>query len=281
VIADVALEECMKAVYKRTDDVHIFAVPRLFTPRWTQAFHKLCDFHFSMPVGSTHWPSSMHEPLWIGISLPLVNKRPWTLRGTPLLVELARDLWEVLSSGEGDGRDILRKLLQVPRRVQSVLKRVPSGMLHLPGQGQFLMAKHTDVLGNVWFKQDQQEHRMKHGTRGAHVSLPFQCESCWIMNLEGRLPIKGLDDTYVMLVRRINLDIMNGRAKATLESHAASVLCTVRNCQRYGNTPSIPVKGPMPLTDSIGMGLAVEMIDLSLDAKGRINLEGYIHYNII
>ena len=33
VIADVALEECMKAVHKRTDAVHIFAVPRLFTPR--------------------------------------------------------------------------------------------------------------------------------------------------------------------------------------------------------------------------------------------------------
>jgi hypothetical protein len=35
----------------------------------------------------------------------------------------------------------------------------------------------------------------------------------------------------------------------------------------------------MPLKDTIGMGLAVEMIDLSLVAKGRINLEGYIQYD--
>ena len=133
VIADVALEECMKAVHKRTDAVHIFVVPRLFTPRWTRAFHKLCDFHFSMPISFTHWPASMHEPLWIGNSLPLVNKSPWTLKGTPLLVELARDLRELLSSGDGDGRDILRKLLRVPRRGQSVSKGVVRGMLHLPG----------------------------------------------------------------------------------------------------------------------------------------------------
>ena len=135
VIADVALEECMKAVHKRTDAVHIFAIPRLFTPRWTRAFHKLCDFQFSVPVGSTHWPASMHEPLWIGISLPIVNKSPWTLRRTPLLVELARDLREVFASGEGDGRDILRKLLRVPGRIQSVSQRVARGVLHLPRTG--------------------------------------------------------------------------------------------------------------------------------------------------
>ena len=97
------------------------------------------------------------------------------------------------------------------------------------------------------------------------------------MNLEGRLPIKGLDDTYAMLVHRVNLDNMNDRVKATLESYAASVKRSVRNCQRYEKTPSIPVRGSMPLKDTIRMGLADEMIDLSLVAKG--NLEGYIQYD--
>ena len=134
VIADVALEECMKAVHKRTDAYHIFAIPRLFTPKWQRAFHKVCDFNFSLPVGSSHWPSSMHEPLWIGISLPLINKSPWTLRRTPLLVELERDLREMLASCKGDGRDILRQLLRVPKRVQAVQKHVARGVLHLPGK---------------------------------------------------------------------------------------------------------------------------------------------------
>ena len=106
VIADVALEECMKAIHKRTDAYHIFVIPRLFTPKWRRAFLKVCDFHFSLPVGSTHWPLSMHEPLWIRISLPLINKSPWTLQRTPVLVELERDLPEMLTSGKGDERDI-------------------------------------------------------------------------------------------------------------------------------------------------------------------------------
>jgi len=63
------------------------------------------------------------------------------------------------------------------------------------------MATQTDAAGNLWFKQDKQEHKMNHGTQGTHASIPFQCESCWIMNVEGRLPIKVLDDTYAMLVR--------------------------------------------------------------------------------
>ena len=32
VIADVALEECMKAIHKRTDAFHIFLIPRLYSP---------------------------------------------------------------------------------------------------------------------------------------------------------------------------------------------------------------------------------------------------------
>jgi len=32
VIADVALEECLKAIHKRTDAFHIFVIPRLFSP---------------------------------------------------------------------------------------------------------------------------------------------------------------------------------------------------------------------------------------------------------
>jgi hypothetical protein len=32
VLADVALEECLKAVHKRTNGVHIFLIPRLYSP---------------------------------------------------------------------------------------------------------------------------------------------------------------------------------------------------------------------------------------------------------
>jgi hypothetical protein len=34
IVANVALEECMKAIYKQTDAFHIFLIPRLFSPTW-------------------------------------------------------------------------------------------------------------------------------------------------------------------------------------------------------------------------------------------------------
>ena len=135
VVADVCLEECLKAVHKRRDAFHVFVLPRLFTPAWTRLFHKLCDFVAVIPVGSPHWPSAMHEPLWIGLSLPFIRHNPWALRGTPLLVELARELREVLSTGQGNGGSILHKLLRTSRRLTGLSKRVARGVLRLPREG--------------------------------------------------------------------------------------------------------------------------------------------------
>jgi hypothetical protein len=132
VIADVALEECLKAVHKRRDAYHVVVVPRLFGPRWIRLFYKFCDFIVKLPAGSSVWPSDMHEPLWIGISLPFIQHRPWSLRGTPLLVELDRNMRLMLGSGEGDGRDILRQLLRVPRRIAGLSLRSTRGLLRLP-----------------------------------------------------------------------------------------------------------------------------------------------------
>jgi hypothetical protein len=66
------------------------------------------------------------------------------------------------------------------------------------------------------------------GFKGAHASIPFQCERCWLFNLEGRLPADGLDDMYVTYIRQANLHAMGGRAKSTIEAHGAAVklVCT-------------------------------------------------------
>ena len=136
VIADVALEEAMKAIHKRTDAYHIFLIPRLYSPLWLRMLYKVSDVVLKIPAGSRHWPSNMHEPLLIGISLPLLTRNPWTLRGTPLLVGLERELHQVLRSGEEDGGDLLRKLLRTPRQLASVSERVARQLLRLPGTGQ-------------------------------------------------------------------------------------------------------------------------------------------------
>jgi hypothetical protein len=78
----------------------------------------------------------MHEPLFIGILFPLLNRSPWSLQKTPLLVELEQQLRQVLSTGPEDGGNILRKLLQTSRQLASVSESVAPKMLQMPGPGE-------------------------------------------------------------------------------------------------------------------------------------------------
>jgi hypothetical protein len=78
----------------------------------------------------------MHEPLFIGISFPLLHRNPWSLRRTPLLVELERQLRQVLRAGEEDGGHILRKLLRTSRPLASVPEDVARQMLRMSGAGE-------------------------------------------------------------------------------------------------------------------------------------------------
>jgi hypothetical protein len=139
--------------------------------------------------------------------------------------------------------------------------------------------KIQDEEGNLWYKHERRVERINHGVRGAHASIHFQCEDCWMINLEGYPPVKGLDDAYIMMIRRANLDAMGGRAVATIESHAAAIKRSVLNCQLLRKTPSIPPRGPMPLADTVGMGLAVELLFHSLNAIPRIKGQSHIQFD--
>ena len=136
-VADAALEELLKARHKRTDTFHfhVLLIPRLMTPRWGHLFNKACDFLFVVSPGSSFWPVIMYEPLWVGIVLPFTTHRTWCLRREPLLVEIGRSLRVVLETCEANARDHFRKLLLLPRRVESLPFRVASRVLHVPWPG--------------------------------------------------------------------------------------------------------------------------------------------------
>ena len=91
-----------------------------------------------------------------------------------------------------------------------------------------------------------------------------------MLNLEGRLPVDKLDDTYIMMIRRSNVDAMAGRVESTIASHASTILRTVRNCANFGKTPAYVPLGPHVFQDQVGMGLAVEMEYYGATAKERI-----------
>jgi len=71
---------------------------------------------------------------------------------------------------------------------------------------------------------------------------------------------------------------MCGRAVLTIEGHAAAVKRAVRNSRATRKTPTIPPRGPMPLTDN-SMAIAVDMLYNSLSAKPRITGERFIQFD--
>ena len=128
-----------------------------------------------------------------------------------------------------------------------------------------------DEAGNKWFKQEEREHRLNHGVAGVHLTIPFQCETCWMRNLEGRDPEPGLDDLYVSHLRRANLDAMAGKSKNTIMTHRRLIHRMLRDAIEIRKTPSILPRGPFPLDDLVGMSLAVDELHYSITGIGRIN----------
>jgi hypothetical protein len=110
------------------------------------------------------------------------------------------------------------------------------------GQGKFPMKQIEDEEGNLWYKQGQREERINHGVIGSNASIPFQCERCWMLNLESRLPIDGLDDLYVACIRRANLDASGGLAVSTIKAKASSIKRTVGSVSCFARPRSYPVE---------------------------------------
>lgn len=270
VLGDIALEECLKATHKRSDACHIFVLPRLYTPLWSRLFFKLCDFHFRIPAGSPRWPSGMHEPLWIGIALPFIRHRPWTWEGTCKKCLLpVKAMGGIFCANFCDSRNGFPACRSVWHEE----------CYECLGIGKFPMMKQTDADGNLWHEQSKFELRHNRGVRGAHVCFPFQCEDCWLINLEDRLPLPESDAVLVMMIRRANLDAINSRAPATIKAHVAAVNRTIRHCKLLHKTPALGLRGPMPTKDPVGMGLAVEMLFLSVTARPRLRDQEFIQFD--
>ena len=125
-----------------------------------------------------------------------------------------------------------------------------------------------DKDGNPWHKDAQRIRRINSGAEAVHCCMPFQCETCWMINLEGRLP-GTWDRAYLDTLRRANLDAMNGKARSTITNHRRRIAKLVRNAEKIHKTPSLQPRGPFPIGDPVGMGLAVDIIRESVTAKGR------------
>jgi hypothetical protein len=68
---------------------------------------------------------------------------------------------------------------------------------------------------------------------------------------------------------------MSGWAITTTAAYAAATKCLERKCALIGKTPTIPLRGPLPMSDLVRMSVAMDMLFHLLMANPR--LEGEVH----
>ncbi len=131
--AEAALEQLAKLPHKRPHHMHLVLIPRVMTALWRKMLGKICDLIFTVPVGMDVWSYSQHEPLIVGLFLPLSKHRPWKLRGTPMLERVERLLRELPLSNPRWGGDLLCKLLKQSRELETLQESVVRPLLHSTG----------------------------------------------------------------------------------------------------------------------------------------------------
>lgn len=142
-----AIEELGVARLKRHDVLRgIVLVPTLLTFEWFRRFTRVVDFYFTIPPGGiAEWPISMHEPLTIGIYLPLFRHCPWDWKRVPFVVSFGIALSAMHKTSETDPRDLLRKFWAACTGVTGMPKRMVREVLqgsswrrflNLPNQGR-------------------------------------------------------------------------------------------------------------------------------------------------
>jgi hypothetical protein len=112
-------------------------------------------------------------------------------------------------------------------------------------------------------------------------SCPFQCDTCWFVNLEERLPNDDcrIDERLLGYIRRVNLDVMWSREEGTVKGTMAQLRKTINMCDELGmERIELPI-GAWPVRDNMGFRLAITMLRAS-QSKGR-NDSSYVQFDSI
>ena len=126
-----ALEELGQARLKRHSVLRgVVVVPRLLRTEWGRRFARITDVSFEIPAGSGDlWPRAMHEPLCVGLYLPLLRFKPWDWRRVPFLVPFGRALSGLFASDPAAGSDLLREFWEATFWVASLPEKLVCTLL--------------------------------------------------------------------------------------------------------------------------------------------------------
>ena len=137
------LEELRKARIKRQDSSHVFLIPKLMTQLWLKQFYKAMDIVFFVSPVHTFWGPNNFESLAIGICFPYARYEPWQAKGSPKVYRMAGDLHRLFKQPDVVGRDLLRKLFLLLKRLPTMSEHVVRKVLHFSREA----AIPTDVSG--------------------------------------------------------------------------------------------------------------------------------------
>ncbi len=112
------------------------------------------------------------------------------------------------------------------------------------------------------------ENRFLYARDGDHLVTPFQCDQCHFVNLFGRLPLSGLASNIRVLkcIRCANLDAFLSREPSTVNRtlREAKRGLAIASALGFAHLLIRPM-GPFPVEDNMGMGIAIVMLQRSLD----------------
>ena len=127
--ADAALEEIRKARLKRRASTHIILVPRLCTTLWLKQLYKASDIVLYLPACNSPWPSTMFEPIVIGILFPYSRYYPWQFKGTPRLLAARREMQKLLQEANLDSGSLLHEFFTTTRKISSLSEHLVRKLL--------------------------------------------------------------------------------------------------------------------------------------------------------
>ena len=135
-------------------------------------------------------------------------------------------------------------------------------------------------MGTVWKREGDQDQFLTARDGDAWCN-PFQCDYCWFWNLQGRSPLSDShsDATLLKYIRRVNLDIFWSREPTTVRANLTQINKLKSLPSTIGMEGLNLPRGPWPVGDYVGFGLAIVMLRASQD-KGRHNSD-YVQFDTI
>lgn len=116
-----AVEQLRAARNKRTNSIHIFVLPRLFTSIWRKQLNRVCDLLIELPFLDSIWDKKLqHEPLTLAFVFPFLDHSPWQLRRSRTFLELGRMLPSLWKETQIPTGFVLCKLLLRTRGLASM-----------------------------------------------------------------------------------------------------------------------------------------------------------------